>query len=539
MRDYLSAEERAEDFNVTRTFFDFARSNGQKPAFIFFAKAAGTDLASERVITFQEIYHLVASYRAGLEARGVKKGDRFVVLTHIDLDFYGLVMALMSLGAVCVFLDPGVGMKKILSAIARSRARGIVSVSRLLGKWPLIPPLWRMERYCTDRKIPGVRPLVALRGQPREEAIRPVKLGPEDEVLITFTSGSTGRPKGADRNGYNLTRQMAIISRHLACDTGQIDFPSFPMFGLMNLFYGITTVLPAADFSAIGSIDPQVITGQMKRWGVTRMSGAYTYNEKIVEYLYRTQQAIETVATVVVGGTPVTREFCRKLSTVYPNGEGYIAYGSTEAAPIARIRMREFVEAKGEGFLVGWPCDGITVSSVRLPNGLAAFGEEEDGPYKTPPNRWGEIIIKGPHVVRRYIDNDPATGKTKIPAPCGAVWHRTGDTGYFDERGRLWLLGRVEDIITAAATEIHPFVVEGELDALEGVKRSALVQKGQWIHLALEVAAPCADIHAPVRAVMERHGMGDFVLTLVDRLPLDDRHNSKIDRITLKRMLRS
>ena len=160
------------------------------------------------------------------------------------------------------------------------------------------------------------------------------------------------------------------------------------------------------------------------------------------------------------------------------------------------------------------------------------------------PGAAGEIIVRGQHVNRCYIENEEANRENKLYPPDGTVWHRTGDVGHLDEKNRLWLTGRTKDLIHAGEKVLYPLVIEGAIRELEEVGRAALVahSKAPQGELAVALSDPSLDRDgalAAVRAKLTEMDLGELMVTIVERIPVDRRHNSKIDRPTLRQELAS
>lgn len=163
--------------------------------------------------------------------------------------------------------------------------------------------------------------------------------------------------------------------------------------------------------------------------------------------------------------------------------------------------------AKGRGLLVGKPVPQV---KVRI----------EDG----------EILVAGGHVNSGYLD--PAQNAGNKIVETGITWHRTGDAGTFDEQGRLWLLGRFGSEIAMPEGPIYPFSVEVAARYWPGVRHSALV--GEQGHPILAVQGDRAHLSDWQRAARE-FGIADVVS--VAQIPMDRRHNSKVDRIALAKLI--
>lgn len=525
--------------NIARLFTESVKKDPHKIAFVVPEKYDHKCVTQEKIYTYGEFAKLVSQYRLGLTNAGFKKGDRIILLTPLDIEFYAFMMAMMSLGIVSVFLDPGIGRKKLIVAIVDSGAQAVISIDRFFKYRFLIPQIWKKKLYSRDSKGLMLRDFNQLKSSETCD-FEATPLHDKDHLLITFTSGSTGRSKGADRNALNVFNQINSIKENWACGSEEIDFPSFPMFGFLNLCFGITTVLPPLDFSKVGEISPECVVSQMEKWKVTRLSGSSTFLGKISNYLIEQSRTIQTVKNSAMGGAPVTKDFCRKLNQAFPQSENVVTYGSTEVAPISFVRMQDVVDAMGDGALVGKVCKGLTVSIVRLPKSIPHFDDKDDLPYRVAEQEWGEVIIKGPHVVQSYVDNPGAVSENKISTVAGDVWHRTGDVGHYDQDGNLWLTGRLSELVTFKENIFRPYIVEGKINTLSGIKKSALLngKKGAVPVLFIEASPGHSIDYKLLAGTFKELGYPDFSVREIDSIPVDDRHNSKIDRIKLEKLVK-
>jgi olefin beta-lactone synthetase len=153
-----------------------------------------------------------------------------------------------------------------------------------------------------------------------------------------------------------------------------------------------------------------------------------------------------------------------------------------------------------------------------------------------PPDSPGEIIVCGDHVLTGYLDGRGDSG-TKIQVD-GRVWHRTGDAGRRDAAGRLWLLGRCAAKVDDAEGRVYPFAVECAASGVEGLRRCAFVRHhgARVLVVELEPGAGRAAIVAGVRECVGWARLADVLV--VPRIPVDGRHNAKVDYPALARLLR-
>ncbi|MDX1696495.1 MAG: AMP-binding protein, partial [Ketobacteraceae bacterium] len=230
-------------------------------------------------------------------------------------------------------------------------------------------------------------------------------------------------------------------------------------------------------------------------------------------------------------GATVPVELAARMTRVFPNALAKVVYGSTESEPISSVEAQEFVRDSGShlGFLVGKPVKNVEVCVASLPDRPVDEAEVNANQLKTFDI--GEILVSGEHVLKAYVDNVSATRENKVRRGNGSVWHRTGDTGFFDEQGRIWLTGRVKDVVTANGNRVQPFPLEKAIDEMAGIKRSALIQSGDQISLFIEPGIPDRpDFFEEIAAVLKDHGLGEVKISVLKKIPVDARHNSKIDR---------
>lgn len=429
----------------------------------------------------------MASYWA---ARGISPGDRLLLAMPLGADLYAALAAIWSLGATAVLPEPAMGLRGVRHALKLAGCKGLVASGPYVWLKLLLPGLW-------------FKPLYRPRVSDAEPASVPVS--GDDIALISFTSGSTGLPKAIPRSHAFLQAQRAAVAPLLDSNREETDLVAFPVFVLVNLAAGRTSVLPNWRMTRADRVSPAGLTRWIDGQNVTRALLPPALCETLA-----VADIPPTLKSVFTGGGPVFPDVVGRLQAAKPDLRIVAVYGSTEAEPIAELDMadvtrndREAMSA-GRGLLAGRPVEGI---SVRILD--------------------GEIVVAGEHVNKGYLDPARDT-ETKI-AEAGKIWHRTGDAGEKDADGRLWLLGRHG----AEVRGLHPFAVETSARLWPGVKRAALANVGGSPVLAIE-GNPAEQEHWRTRA--GELGIGE--VRLVPAVPLDRRHRSKVDYVALRRMLR-
>jgi acyl-CoA synthetase (AMP-forming)/AMP-acid ligase II len=206
---------------------------------------------------------------------------------------------------------------------------------------------------------------------------------------------------------------------------------------------------------------------------------------------------------------------------------------------MAHVDADEVARAAGDGFLVGAPDGAAELEIVRLPPRPPAGVGDRMYEQRVADGEVGEIVVRGRHVVQRYVADRRAERCTKLPSQ-GGVWHRTGDLARRDAHGRLWLAGRAGDLIARNDGARYPFDVEAAVLDCATVRAAAIVatRRRPTGILALELTEG-ADAAAldEVRDVLAARGLASLPVITVDEIPMDARHQSKVDRVALRTRL--
>lgn len=524
--------------NLIRYLDEWALGSPDKPALI-----TPIDLvaSSHQTVTFGDLAARVSGLAAGLAARGIGLGDRVVVMVPMSQELYLTILALLKLGAIIVFIDPWVGVRQMRACAALCEPKAFVAPPLVLAIATTIPEFRRIPLKIAARGgFPGAMTLKSLIAE--QGAIATAVVEAETTALITFTTGSSGVPKGANRTHGFLEAQHHALGHHMGHTPDDVDMPALPIFILHDLASGITSVVPAMKPSRPADVDAAAIVRQIRQFNVTTMVGSPAYFDPIARHLEAVGATLPTIRAVFTGGGTVPPGLLGRLVPVLPNGTAFVGYGSTEAEPVALIAAQEVVNEtgamtqSGRGTCVGRIADGLEARIIRVIDGAI---ETVDG-IELPIGEIGEILVRGPHVNRDYYRNPEATRQNKIPDGEGEVWHRMGDLGYFDEKDRLWVVGRLHNRVMRDGKALYPIMVEALAARAAWVRRAALVglpdaTLGQRAVLVLEAqGAPRLE---EIRAALSGAGFTIDRIVIRRRLPVDPRHNTKIDYAKLARTL--
>lgn len=498
-------------------------------------------------LTFAALQKAVHQGADQLLEAGLLPGDRVLVYQPISTDLYIALGALFHAGMTVVFIDPGMDRSQLGRAANVLAPRGFLATPRA----HLLRLLSHAIRHIPINFTTGSWSLPGAQrwGHHKHFSSAPPPLydcDVETPALITVTSGSTGTPKFATRTHGFLRRQHQAIHTSLAMPPDSVIATTLPIFILSFLASGLTTLLPNIDLRRPGRIQVAPLLAQMEQAGVNTLAASPAFLDQITRYCLEQKLTLPQIRQVYSGGAPVFVDLMDQIVATMPKSEIEAVYGATEAEPIATLDYATVSPidqermANGGGLLVGKPVPSLEVCIIP-----DRWGQPH-GPYSSQEwaqinlsNTTGEIVVSGAHVLTSVGPGEDAT-LTKIMVE-GKVWHRTGDAGVWDDQGRLWLLGRCAAHIETKGKEgsqaqLYPFTVESAAHTFPAIKHAALVaHEGRRI-LVLELYTPQDEQW--LNSFKERLAWAGLdEIRILDKMPVDKRHNAKIDYPTLRRVL--
>ncbi|MBU4272171.1 MAG: AMP-binding protein [Planctomycetes bacterium] len=523
-----------------------------RPDAVAVAEPSGRDAQGRRryrQVTFQQLDLDSRRIAQGLRTMGVVPGTRLALLVRPGIDFVSLVFALFKSGAVAILIDPGMGRRSLIGCLAEAEPEGFVAIPAVHAVRKIIQrrfPKARLNVTVGRRWFWGGTTLAALRKLP-SGGNQLTQVGGDDPAAIIFTTGSTGPPKGVLFSHANFDSQVGQIRELYDIRPGEIDVPCFPLFGLFNCAMGVTAVIPDMDPSRPARVDPANIIEAVRDWNATQAFGSPAVWDRVGRYCEARGEKMPTLRRVLSAGAPIPAEVLRRMmNCIHQEGNVYTPYGATESLPVASISAAEVLAEtaeqtrRGAGVCVGRRFPRVRWKVIRVVDGpIHSLDEIEE----LPPGEIGELIVQGPMVTRRYVTRTESNAAAKI-VDGADVWHRMGDSGYLDERGRFWFCGRVAHRVLTADGPMYPVRCEAIFNQHPKIRRSALVGVGPaGRQRPVIVLEPHAE-HAPKgkeerEALLEEIRRLGAANPLTDRIadflphpafPVDIRHNAKIFR---------
>jgi acyl-CoA synthetase (AMP-forming)/AMP-acid ligase II len=494
-----------------------------------------------RRTTFAGLDQSAARAAALLHQEGLQPGDAVLVFHPMSAELYVALLAVFRLRLIAMFLDPSAGREHIERCCSLHPPKALIAGTKahLLRLWS--PALRRIPvKFVIGLPVPGAVNWARCAYTPPTDAIHACE--PDTPALLTFTSGSTGEPKAAVRSHGFLLAQHRSLASSLRLTAGEVDLTTLPIVLLANLGSGVTSVIPDADLRRPGSIEPGPVIAQIQEHGVVSSVASPAFFEVLTRWCADKSMTLPGLKKLFSGGAPVFPRLLDQVQRMAPAAEVVAVYGSTEAEPIAHIARRELgaddfaAMVRGRGLLVGVPVESIRLRILRDRWGepVGPYSEPEFGAECRPAGEVGEIVVNGEHVLKGYL-HGRGDQETKFRVS-NAVWHRTGDAGYLDDRGRLWLLGRCSARIDDDYGILYPFAAETAVYQDPNVRRAAVVARGKHRLLAVEFHKPPRD-DATGRIRQSLSWAHVDEVHQVRRIPVDPRHNAKIDYPSLYHLL--
>ncbi len=493
-------------------------------------------------MTFGQLHERAAQGASLLTHLGVRPGDGVLIVHPMRTQLYVALAAVLHTGAVAMFVDPSAD-SRILDACCGLQPPAAYFSSPLGQLLRFRSAAVRNIRIniCSGA-VPGATGWQSLLGMTPSPSSFPAS--PDAPALVTFTSGSTGTPKGAVRSHGVLLAQLAALREAMDLSAGDVDLTTLPIVLLANLACGVTSVISDVDLRHPGRIDGARAYADAAAWHAVSGTASPAFFARVLSHCVAASCALPEVRKLFCGGAPVFPALLDKLKTLAPHADPCAVYGSTEAEPIAHCNLSDVTAADresmrgGGGLLAGPPVPSVRLRIIadRFGQPIQPLDETRFAEMALPIGEPGEIVVSGDHVVPGYLaGRGDAETKFKVGV---AIWHRTGDLGYLDEAGRLWLLGRCGTRIEGNQVSLYPFSVETAVSDIAGVERTALI--GADGRRVLAVQPNVSDTRPLERELRTRLAWAHIdAIRFLKQIPVDRRHNAKVDYPALHRLLRA
>ena len=547
-----------EDHNIARALPLWANKTPDKIAVCAPIKR-GQDQFEYEELSFSDLNSRSLFYAYAFRDKGLVPGDKVLMFAKPSVDFSAMTFSLFRLGLVPIFIDPGMGRKNLLRAVEHIKPDAMVAepIVHLLAF--LFPKAFKTIRviYTTGRFSPGkLESIAALRRQwnnQNKPLLAKIMYPCEKDTMaaILFTSGGTGIPKAVHYNHGIFNAQVSRLQELFQLSPDDIDLPGFPLFSLFTITMGMKSAIPFMNPSKPGLANPKNLVQNIKDNKATFVAGSPAIWQNMVKYCLNEQITLPSVKYLVMFGAPVPNNLHRDFKKILTHGDTYTPYGATECLPVANISGSQVLalyeglspglKNKGISTCVGLPVAQTQIKIAPISDGIMTDSAQIN--WKST-GETGEVCVYSETVTPEYIGMQEKTEQAKIKDPRGGLWHRMGDLGFLDEEGRLWFSGRLTHRIELNGKTVPCVPQESIYNELEAIKRCAFV--GPVVNgkpsptLVVQLKNKLAlkeqqELKAEIfRLDKEGNDLIDNII-FIEKLPVDVRHNIKIDRIKLKK----
>ncbi|MDQ3935980.1 MAG: 4-coumarate--CoA ligase family protein [Actinomycetota bacterium] len=428
-------EVEIPDVDVTSFVLERARERGDKPALI--------DGPSGRTVTYAQLADSVRALAAGLAARGFGKGDVLAIympnLPEYAIAFHGVAAA----GGKCTTMNPLYTANEVCHQLQDSGARFLLTVGPMLDVAREAAERAGIEEVFVVGEAEGASPFTDLLGDPDQAP--DVEIDPaEDLAVLPYSSGTTGLPKGVMLTHRNLVANIAQIEP--CFPTGEDDtlvgvLPFFHIYGMVVIMnqglHGGATIVTMPRFD-LGQFLELIETHGVTRAYVVPPIALALAKHPLVE-----ERDLSSIQTVMSGAAPLGAELAEQVATRV-DCTVIQGYGLTETSPVTHM-----IRPHGEN----------RPGSIgqAIPNTECRLVDPETGEDAGPGER-GELWIRGPQVMKGYLNNEEATRNTVD----SEGWLHTGDIGTVDDDGFFQIVDRLKELIKYKGFQVAP----AELEAL-------------------------------------------------------------------------
>ncbi|MFT5839729.1 MAG: acyl-CoA synthetase (AMP-forming)/AMP-acid ligase II, partial [Flavobacteriales bacterium] len=437
--------------------------------------------------TWTQMLDRVACLAAGLQKLGMKSGDRVALLSlNSDrfIEYYfaivwggGAMMpmnirwaaaecayALNDAGATVLIVDDSF---KEVAAEIRSEVMGLKTII-----------------YCGDGETPegmeNYENIVAC-NTPAEDAGR----GGDDLAGIFYTGGTTGFPKGVMLSHTNFYVGGVANAHELNMKEGMVYLHAAPMFHIADLIWFSAVTFMAGTHVVIPMFTPDGTLAAIEKHKPTQVLLVPAMLQLVMQSDKLAQTDVSSLCQIAYGASPITQAVLVEAFQKFPNASFIQAFGQTELSPIASVLSEEYHVLEG-------PKAGKLRSAGR-PTRICEIRVVDTNMLEVPRGDVGQITVKGPTTMLGYWNKPEITAETIRDG-----WVLTGDAGYMDEDGFIFLMDRVKDMIVSGGENVYSAEVENALGQHPAVATSAVIgipseQWGESVH-ALVILNPGVEV---------------------------------------------
>ncbi|MFV9634564.1 long-chain-fatty-acid--CoA ligase [Mycobacterium neumannii] len=398
-------------------------------------------IAGDRTSTFRDLDTRSSRVAQALRAAGVGFGDRVAFIEKNGIEFFEVACALSKLGAVVVPVNWRLAPPEMLHIIDDADARVVIVGAEFFGHveavedrlMALVVAVGEHPRWPEFDRWIGT--------YPAEDPC--VTTQPDDVAFLMYTSGTTGSPKGVMLTNDNYFCKATGIADKWRFDADSVSLAVMPMFHMAGSGWALVGLCEGARTVVLRDVDPTAILDAVAQHGVTNMLLVPVVIQRLLETQGVEATDFSALRAIVYGASPITDDVLVRALERF-DCDLVQVYGQTETTgSITQLDRHdpELLRSCGKPF--GWV-------EVRIVDGAGR---------DVPTGTVGELWTRSRQNMRGYWNNPAATAATVTPDG----WLKTGDAGYVDAEGYVYLHDRVTDMIVSGGENVYPTEIENVL----------------------------------------------------------------------------
>jgi long-chain acyl-CoA synthetase len=408
-----------------------------------------------RVYTNVEQFATARRFASALAGLGVQPGERVVVMIPNCPEVGQSYGAILRIGAVVVPVLFLLATDELIHILSDSEAKAVITspefAAKALEAASAVDP--NPKVIVVGDRVDGTLSFAELVANASDD-VPVVDRAPEDYAMFMYTSGTTGRPKGVMLSHGNLKHQADALNEIAELPREKLALGCMPMAHAAGMVGWVAGMKHGGRAVIMRWFDPELFCKLVQEHRVAATGLVPTMAAFLLNHPALDSYDLTSLEQVIFGAAPASVELVRNFERK-TGATVRIMYGLTETAPVAT--SDRLSEPKHEGSV------GYAIPGVEL-----AIMDENDSPL--PAGESGEVCIRGPNVMLGYHNMPEETARA-----IRGGWLHTGDVGYLDSDGYLFIVDRVKDMIIRGGFNIYPHDVEAVLNSHRAVAECAVV----------------------------------------------------------------
>ena len=404
-------------------------------------------------VTWRDAVSRVASLAGGLRAQGVQPGSRVATLALNSPMYYELLLAVWWVGGILVPLNTRLAAEEIAYILEHSGPSLIISddeLAELAAKGA--------TGRCRHLRLDTATYASLLNASPIDSEMPAL----DSTAGIFYTGGTTGMPKGVELSHCNLAFAAGNMQRDLQHDGETVYLHASPMFHLADFGISLGGTLAAGGHSFMARFTPELFYARLREDGVTHLQLVPTMLASVLDAPCRDDRLLSRIKRISYGAAPISSSLLERTLEAFPQAQIHQFYGMTESSGAS-------VMLAPDRHILSGPKAGKLLAAGQVTAGFEMRIANDSG-ATLPPGQVGEIQVRGPAVMKGYWQDPEQTANTFVDG-----WLRTGDGGYLDDEGFVFVVDRIKDMIISGGENIYCAEVESALASHPAVQACAVI----------------------------------------------------------------